>query len=255
MRFHLVRTMIAFLCFAAVSACNPLETSRSDRAQTLTVYAAASLQATFSGIGAEFEDSHPGTKIRFNFAGSSDLVAQLGQGAPADVLATADEFNMSKAVDAGLVLEPRTTFAENTLQIVVAPGNPMKITQFSDLQREDVDLVVCAPQVPCGSATQAVSEAISVDLDPVSEEQSVTDVLGKVLSGQADAGIVYVTDVNTAGKKVEGIPFPEAKFAPNKYQIAVSRSTKHPELAADFIAFVVSRKGHKVLQEAGFDLP
>ena len=158
--------------------------------------------------------------MTFNFAGSSDLVAQLQQGAPADVFASADTRNMAKATDDDLVAGRPVDFATNTLQIAVPPDNPAGIATLADLAKPGVKVVLCAPEVPCGAAAAKVEAAAGIDIKPVSEEQSVTDVLGKVTSGEADAGLVYVTDVKGAGDEVEGIAFPESSSAVNTYPIA-----------------------------------
>lgn len=219
---------------------------------TLTVFAAASLKSTFTKLAAEFEAANPGTKVALSFAGSSDLVTQISQGAPADVFASADVKNMAKLADAGLLDGTATNFATNVLAIAVPPANPASIASFADLARPGVRVVVCAGQVPCGAATAAVEKATGVTLNPVSEESSVTDVLGKVTSGEADAGVVYVTDVKTAGEKVKGIPFAEADQAVNTYPIATVGSSKNKELAAAFVALVTGAEGKKVLGDAGF---
>ena len=146
------------------------------------------MKKSFTEIGEQFKTDNPGTDIEFSFAGSSDLVTQLTQGAPADVFASADTKNMDKAAEAGLLAGAPVNFASNTLTIVVAPGNPKKIASFRDLTQPGLSVVVCAPQVPCGSATQKVEQALGVQLNPVSEESQVTDVLNKVTTGQADAG-------------------------------------------------------------------
>jgi len=219
---------------------------------TLTVFAAASLKSTFTKLAAEFEAANPGAKVALSFAGSSDLVTQISQGAPADVFASADVKNMAKLADAGLLDGTATNFATNVLAIAVPPANPASIASFADLARPGVRVVVCAGQVPCGAATAAVEKATGVTLNPVSEESSVTDVLGKVTSGEADAGVVYVTDVKTAGEKVKGIPFAEADQAVNTYPIATVGSSKNKELAAAFVALVTGAEGKKVLGDAGF---
>lgn len=180
---------------------------------TVTVFAAASLKKTFTEIGARFESSHPGVKVTFSFAGSSDLVAQLQQGARADVFASADTRNMDKATGDKLIEGSPVVFTSNTLQIAVPPGNPGKVAALQDLTNPALKVVVCAPQVPCGAATDKVEAAAGITIKPVSEEQSVTDVLNKVVTGQADAGLVYRTDVKGAGDEVEGIEFPEFSSA------------------------------------------
>ncbi|MFC9549886.1 molybdate ABC transporter substrate-binding protein [Rhodococcus sp. NPDC056960] len=230
-------------------------TSASADGGDITVFAAASLKNTFTELGEMYQTAHPGSHVEFSFAGSSDLAAQLDQGATADVFASADTNNMTKVVDAGLVAGSPVNFATNTLTIVTAPGNPKGITSFADLNREGTLVVTCAPQVPCGSATQKVETASGVDLTPVSEESSVTDVLNKVTAGQADAGLVYVTDAAGAGDKVTAVAFPEAAQAVNTYPIAALSASKNPEAAQGFIDLVTGPEGQAVLAKAGFAQP
>lgn len=222
---------------------------------SITVFAAASLQQTFTTLGKQFETANPGASIRFSFAGSSDLVTQIQNGAPADVFASADEANMAKLSSTDLASGSPRDFATNVLEIAVAPGNPKGITDLDDLRAPGVQLVTCAAPVPCGAATAEVESASGVDLEPVSEEQSVTDVLGKVESGQADAGLVYVTDVRGAGGKVDGVPFDESGKAVNTYPIGVLRESEDPALAQAFSEYVRSASGQRVLASAGFGKP
>lgn len=234
------------------------QSSTSDGAKlsgTLTVFAAASLKSTFTKLAGEFEARNPGTKVTLNFAGSSDLATQITQGAPADVFASADTRNMAKLADAKLLDGTPANFATNVLEIAVPPSNPANIGSFADLAKQGTKVVVCAPQVPCGAATETVEKATGTNLDPVSEESSVTDVLGKVASQEADAGLVYVTDVKAAGDKVKGIPFPESGKAVNTYPIATIGAAKNKELAHAFIALVTGSEGKQVLADAGFGAP
>ena len=221
-------------------------------AGTLTVFAAASLKATFSEIGTIFQTENPGSTVTFNFAGSSDLVTQLTAGAPADVFASADTSNMTKATTANLVSGTPVNFASNILTIVTPPGNPAGVTGFADLANPDVSVVVCAPQVPCGAAAATVETNTGVEITPVSEENSVTDVLGKITSGQADAGLVYVTDAKNSGDKVLEVPFPEAAAVVNVYPIASLSAATQPELATEFVDLVTGPEGQQVLAAAGF---
>lgn len=221
----------------------------------ITVFAAASLQTAFTKLAGDFEARNPGTKITLSFAGSSDLATQISQGAPADVFASADARNMAKLTDASLVEGAPRDFATNVLTIAVPPDNPASIGSFADLAKPGVKVVLCASQVPCGAATRAVEKETGIALNPVSEESSVTDVLGKVLSGEADAGLVYVTDVKTAGTKVREIPFGESAKAVNTYPIAAVRTSRNKFLAAAFIATVVGPEGKTVLGDAGFGTP
>jgi len=222
---------------------------------TLTVFAAASLKAPFTALAEEFEAAHPGTTVALSFAGSSDLATQISQGAPADVFASADAKNMAKLSNASLVDGTPRDFATNVLTIAVPPANPASITSFADLARPGAKVVICASQVPCGAATKTLEQETGVALKPVSEESSVTDVLGKVVSAEADAGLVYVTDAKAAGDKVKAIPFPESAQAVNTYPIAAVRTSRNKDLAAAFIAEVTGPEGRKVLRGAGFGMP
>lgn len=220
--------------------------------QSITVYAAASLTDSFTDLAQEFEEKHAGATVQLNYAGSSTLVTQLADGAPADVFASADQANMDKAVDAGLVQGSPSIFATNTLTIAVPPGNPAGIESFADLGGSGVDLVICEPRVPCGAATQKLEEVTGVDLIPVSEESAVTDVLGKVTSGQADAGVVYKTDVTAAGDAVEEVQIAEADQAVNSYPIAELATAQNTELAQEFVDFVQGPRGQQRLAQEGF---
>jgi len=223
--------------------------------RALTVFAAASLQRPFEELGRLFEDTHPGVTVRFSFGGSSGLVAQLSEGAPGDVLATANEPTMADAVKDGLVAGDSQPFASNTLEVVVPADNPAGVRTLADLAKPGTQVVLCAPAVPCGAASTALEKAAGVDIKPVSEEQSVTDVLGKVRSGEADAGLVYVTDVASAGAEVTGIDVPEAAAVVNTYPIATLRDAADADLAAEFVALVTGTAGLEVLADAGFRAP
>ncbi len=207
-----------------------------------TVFAAASLSAPFKKIAAD-------DQVTFSFEGSSTLVDQIAAGARADVLATADTATMDKAVEKGLVGTP-TRFATNVLVLITPADNPAKVTGF-DESLQGTRLVICAPQVPCGRATAALAQRLQVTLTPVSEESKVTDVLGKVVSGEADAGLVYATDAAGASKPVNVIRIPEAAETPNEYWIAPVTGGDATKAQA-FIGTVTSPDGAKVLAEAGF---
>jgi molybdate transport system substrate-binding protein len=228
--------------------------SGSDAHTTLTVFAASSLKGAFTQLGKDFEADHDGVEVVFSFAGSSDLVAQVQQGADADVIASADEDTMGKLTADDLVGEP-VVFATNTLEIAVPPGNPAGVRSLQDLGKAGLKLVVCAPEVPCGAAAAQVEASAGMDLSPSSEEQSVTDVLGKVISGEADAGLVYVTDVESAGDQVEGIKLPESEDVVNRYPIATVSDGKQSDLAQEFLDLVTGDRGQRVLSSAGFGKP
>ena len=238
-------------CSHSATASDPPPASGSQ----VTVFAASSLTAAFTTIGRQFELEHPGTTVRFNFAGSADLVAQLQQGAPADVFATADTATMNKALNSSLVSGSPKDFATNSLMIAVPPSNPGMIRTFADLTNPGAHVVVCAPVVPCGAATKTVERKTGVTLTPVSEESAATDVLNKVASGEADAGVVYVTDVKRAAGRVTGIAIATNVNAVNTYPIAVLASSSSPTLAQQFESMVLGPLGQRVLADAGFAVP
>ena len=215
----------------------------------IVVFAAASLRDAFTDLDTAFRAADPDAAVEFSFAGSADLLAQLTGGARADVFASADTDTMDRALEAGLVKEPRA-FATNTLTIVVAPGNPKGINTFADLRR--VSVVACAPQVPCGAALTRIEAATGVDLAPVSEENSVADVLNKVISGQADAGLAYVTDARAAASRVTAIAIRESVAAVNTYRIALTRDAANPADGRRFIELVTGPTGREILRRAGF---
>jgi molybdate transport system substrate-binding protein len=252
----LLLTTVAACGSGSSSAAGPSSGSGSGSgSRTLTVFAASSLTSTFTELGTRFEASHKGVKVSFDFGGSSDLVAQIQQGAPADVFASADTANMDKAVAAKAVKGAPADFASNTLEIAVPPHDPAGVGSLKDLARPGTKVVLCAPEVPCGAAAQKVEKSSGVAIKPVSEEQAVTDVLTKVESGEADAGLVYVTDVKAAGDKVEGVTFPQAAAAVNTYRIAALAATKDGDLAKEFVDLVTGAEGRSVLAAAGFAKP
>ncbi|WP_258059031.1 molybdate ABC transporter substrate-binding protein [Arthrobacter sp. B1805] len=234
-------------------AARPVPNDASDG--SITVFAAASLTAPFTELAGQFEAAYPGSQVTLNFAGSSDLVGQLSEGAPADVFASADEESMAKVAEADLLADEPVAFATNTLQLAVPSDNPAGITSLEDAARPGVKVVVCAERVPCGALAARLQAAADVDLVPVSEESSVTDVLGKVTSGQADAGLVYVTDVRTAGAAVRGIGIREAGSAVNTYPIAALADSASPATAQEFVEFASGPVGRAVLGAAGFGAP
>ena len=220
----------------------------------LTVLAAASLSEAFTRIGDDFEAAHPGTSVTFSFGSSATLATQVTQGAPADVFAAANPATMRTATDAGAAATP-TDFATNTLEIAVPPGNPGDVTGLADFARPGLRLAVCAAQVPCGAAATAVFAAAGVDPRPDTLESDVKAVLQKVTADEVDAGLVYRSDVVAAGEGVEGIAFPEAADAVNRYPVAVLRASRNPGTAQAFVDQVLSADGQRRLREAGFARP
>ena len=218
----------------------------------VTVLAAASLQKAFEEIEKTVEKDNPGLDVTFDFQGSQDLVASLAGGDSADVLATANNSTMKTAADQKLVGN-QTEFATNVLTLIVPKGNPKKITGL-DSSLDGANLVICAPEVPCGEATKKLAEAQGITLNPVSEEQKVTDVRGKVESGEADAGIVYTTDAAAAKDKADKINIPDGGVV-NHYPIAQTAKPENPAGAQAFIEAVTGKTGQEILAKHGFGKP
>ncbi|MEU8757500.1 molybdate ABC transporter substrate-binding protein [Streptomyces chartreusis] len=221
----------------------------------VTVFAAASLKESFTTLGKEFEKEHPGTKVTFSFGGSDALAASITGGAPADVFASASPKTMKIVTDAGGATGTPATFVRNQLEIATLPGNPDKIASLKDLTKSDLKVVLCDKTVPCGAAAEKAIEASELKLTPVSYEEDVKSALNKVILKEADAAVVYKTDVKAAGDKVEGVEFPESADAINDYPITVLKESQNSDAAKAFIALVQSAEGQKVLSEAGFLQP
>jgi molybdate transport system substrate-binding protein len=221
---------------------------------SITVFAAASLKESFTAIGKAFEAANPGTKVTFSFGASSTLAQQIIQGAPADVFASAAAKNMQQVVDAK-VAGTFSDFAKNVLEIAVPPDNPGKVAALADLARPGVKVALCQPQVPCGALAQKVLGNAKVTVTPVTLEQDVKSTLTKVQLGEADAALVYVTDVNSARGKVTGIEIPADVNAATIYPIADLSASKNPTLAKTFVAFVLSAPGTAELTKVGFRTP
>ncbi|OLR89866.1 molybdate ABC transporter substrate-binding protein [Actinokineospora bangkokensis] len=250
-----MRALAAALAAAALAlaGCGGSDTGAAPQQaqpRTLTVFAAASLTEAFTALEKQFESTHAGVDVKLNFAGSSALAQQITNGAAADVFASADEGNMEKVQ--AQQASPASVFATNKLVIVTPPGNPAKVSGLADLARGGVTVVLCAPQVPCGSAAQKVERAAGVDVKPASEEQDVKAVLTKVRAGEADAGLVYVSDAEAAGADVTAVRFPEADKAVNKYPITVLTDAPQAALAQEFVDLVLGAQGKAALAQAGF---
>ncbi|WP_068065080.1 molybdate ABC transporter substrate-binding protein [Nocardia xishanensis] len=222
---------------------------------TVTVFAAASLTETFTELGKQFEAANPGVKVVYSFGASSALAEQINQGAPADVFASAAPKNMQQVRDKGEVTVEPITFVRNRLEIAVPKGNPGHITGLADFGKTEPKLALCAEQVPCGAAAKTVFEAAGISPQPDTREQDVKAVLTKVTLGEVDAALVYRTDVEAAGDKVEGIDFPESAKAVNDYPVAPLAHAPNAAAAAAFVAFVTSDKAEQIFDAAGFDTP
>jgi len=221
----------------------------------VTVFAASSLTESFKQIGRDFEAANPGTKVTFNFAGSSALATQINQGAPADVFASAAPANMTTVTDAGNGDGTATIFVKNQLVIAVPKGNSKNVMGLADLTKPGVKVALCAEQVPCGAAAKKALAAAGVKITPVTLEQDVKQALAKVKLGEVDAALVYRTDAKASSADVDGIEFPESAGAINEYPIILLKGAPNKAAAQAFLAYVLSDKGKAVLTAAGFQSP
>jgi molybdate transport system substrate-binding protein len=219
---------------------------------TISVFAAASLTAAFNALGASFQSANPGLSVRFNYAGTPTLVTQIEQGAPADVFASADTMNMDRLKGDGFTAGNVQVFAHNKLEIVVAPGNPKGIAGLPDLAKPGVIYITEAPTVPAGKYALQALRMAGVTVTPKSQETDVKSVVSKIELGEADAGIVYTTDVTAAGGKVQGVPIPDADNVIATYPIVAVKASTNATAAAAFIAYVLSTTGQSKLQSFGF---
>ncbi|MBZ3905978.1 molybdate ABC transporter substrate-binding protein [Streptomyces griseiscabiei] len=255
----------ALLALSACSSSDGPSSAKSDSSAsasssdgpsgTVTVFAAASLKESFTTLGEQFEKEHPGTKVTFSFGGSDSLAASITGGAPADVFASASPRTMAIVTDAGDASGTPATFVRNQLEIATLPGNPDRIASLKDLTKSGLKVVLCDKEVPCGAAAQKALDAGKLKLTPVSYEQDVKAALTKVELKEADAAVVYRTDVRAAGEKVEGVEFPESADAINDYPIVQLKDARNADAAEAFIELVRSADGQKVLTEAGFLKP
>jgi molybdate transport system substrate-binding protein len=247
------RVVVGLAAGLALVGCGGAQTETPAPARVpVTVLAAASLKNVFTKLKPQFEAVNPGADLQFSFGGSSDLAQQIINGAPADVFASANEKQMQMVADSGKVAGTAKPFVTNVLTIVVPPGNPKSIHSFADLAKPGVTEVVCAPQVPCGTATTKIEQTTKIKLSPASEEQDVLSVLSKVEAQVADAGLVYVTDARSAAGKVQEVAFPEARTAVNTYPIAAISNAPHAQLAQAFVAFIRSPGAQEEFAAAGF---
>jgi molybdate transport system substrate-binding protein len=248
------RIRLAALCAVAglvLAACgaDPGRDSGPGSPAEIKVFAAASLTAAFDELGQRYGSANGGAKVTFNFAGSQALATQIRQGAPADVFASADLSNMDKVED--LVGTPHS-FASNLLQIVVEKGNPKAIKTLGDLARSDLKVVLAAEEVPAGRYAKQLLDRAGVRVQPVSQEDNVKAVVTKVALGEADAGIVYVTDVTAGGDTVEGVDIPKDQNLTATYPIATVKASTAQDEAQAFMDLVLSDQGQQVLRKHGF---
>lgn len=237
-----------------LTGCGSSAPDRTDSGR-ITVFAAASLQAAFDELARQFTAADSRYSVApIVYDGSQALATQIVEGADVDVVAFANESSLKPVIAKG-VTDTGTVFATNTLQIAVAPGNPKHITTLADLARPGVSTVLCAPQVPCGKASRTLLDAAHVSVTPVSEETNVTSVVTRVKQGEADAGLVYRTDVTAAGTGLTGVTPTGAAAVVNRYPIAVTKNAASPEAAVAFVDFVLSAAGRAILQRFGFGAP
>ena len=262
MRNRAVALLLSLVAALALAGCGGSDASSggsggsSDKETgTLNVLAAASLTETFTSLAKDFEADHPGVTVKLAFDSSATLAEQVTQGAPADVLATADEATMQTVVDAGGTEGDPQLFATNHLQMVVPKDNPANIQQFSDLEKPGVKYVVCVDTAPCGKLAAKVLAATGIKAKPASEEVDVKAVLSKVELGEADAGLVYATDAVAGGDKVKPVDIPTSNENLNSYPIAALADAKKPELAKEWVDLVTGTQGQQALADAGFGKP
>lgn len=243
----------------SLTACSGDDDNETDDTQgsgeqgTLTVFAASSLTNAFTILEEAFESEREGVDVVVSFDSSTTLAEQIKQGAPADVIATADQASMQTVVDADQLSAEPVPFASNTLAVVAPPDNPAEIQSLGDL--ETADFVQCDSSAPCGAASKQLLEAAHITAQAKSLEPNVAAVLSKVTLGEADAGLVYVTDARAAGDEVATINVPTAINVVNPYYIATVEASPEPALAEEWLALVRSQAGQRVLQEAGFGAP
>jgi len=256
---RMVLAVAATVILATAAGCGSntpaTTTSAPVESGTVAVSAAASLTAGFQELGHAFETAHRGVKVEFNFAGSSTLVTQITNGSPTDIFASADQANMDKAAQAGVLDGTQQVFAKNRLAIVVPAGNPKAITGLADLARPGLVVSICAPDVPAGKyARQAFGKA-NVAVPSGSQELDVKAVVSRVKLGQADAGIVYTTDVKDGGPQVAAVSIPDDQNVIAIYPISLVKKGPNPAMATLFLTYLLSPPGQAILAAHGFLAP
>lgn len=246
---------MSVLVLAGCGADEDAEPGSTEVSGEVTVFAAASLTEAFTRIGAAFESANPGTKVTFNFAGSSGLATQINQGAPADVFAAASPATMKTVTDAGHGAGEPSVFVRNQLVIAVANGNPDGFHRLADLTRPGTKVALCAEQVPCGAAAKKALAAAKVKVQPVTLEQDVKSALAKVRLGEVDAALVYRTDAISAPAEIDGVEFDESAAAINDYPVVALKEAPNPTAAQAFVSHLRSVQARAVLTDAGFQVP
>ena len=246
-------------CGSSAKPSSTPSTSASGSSQlsgSITVFAASSLTSSFKALAKQFETAHPGTSVKLDFDSSSVLVTQIENGAPADVFASADTKNMQKLQSKGAVTATPTVFAKNLLEIAVAPKNPKQVATVADLAKPGLIVVLCASEAPCGKYADQLLKQDKVTVTPKSREIDVKSTLSKVELGEADAALVYVTDVKAAKGKVDGVQIPNDQNVVATLPIAALKDTKNAALAQAWVDFVTSSASEQTLQQQyGFLAP
>ena len=245
---------VAVAALLALTAGGCGDPDGGDGPRTLRIFDASSLTEVFTELAREFESAHDGVEVDLSFGGSPALVAQLEQGASADVLATADADSMAAAVEAGSVQEPTVTFARNRLTILVERGNPLGIDDLGDLRGEGTLVALCAPEVPCGRAASKALDQAGVAAPAGTREENVKGVVAKVVLGEVDAGIVYATDARAVDDDTDAVDFPGAEDGAltTKAVAAVTADARAEDLAEEWLELLRSDAGRRVLREHGF---
>jgi len=246
------RALVALAAVAVLIATVQPASAQQEPSGEITVFAAASLTESFDAMAKQFQKKYPDVSVRFNYDASSNLATQINQGAPADVFASADADNLQKAIDAGTVTPPPVVFAKNRLEIAVEKGNPKKIKGLADLQESGLVVVLCADQVPCGKyAAESLAKA-GVSISPASKEENAKATLSKVSIGEADASIVYVTDVKASKGTTSGVKIADKVNVIAKYPMGVVKDSQNATAAKAWVQFVTSKAGQKTLTRFGF---
>jgi molybdate transport system substrate-binding protein len=246
------RALVALAALAVlIAAAQPVAAAPKPSGE-ITVFAASSLTESFDAIAKQFKKKYPDVSVKFDYDASSNLATQINQGAPADVFASADRDNLQKTIDAGTVTPPPVVFAKNRLEIAVEKGNPKKIKGLADLQKSGLVVVLCADQVPCGKyAAQSLAMA-GVTINPSSKEENAKATLSKVSIGEADASIVYVTDVKASKGAASGVEIADKQNVIATYPMGVAKESQNATAAKAWVQFVTSKDGQKTLRRFGF---
>jgi molybdate transport system substrate-binding protein len=246
------RALVAFAVLAMLIATVQPASAQQKPSGQITVFAAASLTESFDAIAKQFEKKYPDVSVKFDYDASSNLATQINQGAPADVFASADQDNLQKTIDSGAVTPPAVVFAKNRLEIAVEKGNPKKIKSLADLQKSGLVVVLCADQVPCGKyAAQSLAMA-GVTINPSSKEENAKATLSKVSIGEADASIVYVTDVKASKGTTSGVKIADKQNVIATYPMGVVKESQNATAAKAWVQYVTSKDGQKTLRKFGF---